>query len=78
MDRIDKLCLPPVAPRRHGARAREDAQALQGWFIVIIAIVYVTLLFAVASIGDRRSSGQAAALPRPHIYALSLAIYCTS
>ncbi|BCH27244.1 histidine kinase [Mesorhizobium sp. L-8-10] len=48
---------------------------MQGWVVVIIALAYVTLLFAIASIGDRR---RASARSRPYIYALSLAIYCTS
>lgn len=48
---------------------------MQGWVVVIIALAYVTLLFAIASIGDRRRSS---ARLRPYIYALSLAIYCTS
>lgn len=47
---------------------------MQGWVVVIIALAYVTLLFAIASVGDRRASGRS----RPYIYALSLAIYCTS
>lgn len=50
---------------------------MQGWVIGIIAIAYVTLLFVIASHGDRRAaSGKAGS--RPYIYALSLAIYCTS
>ncbi len=52
--------------------------ALQGWFVVIIAIAYVTLLFAVASIGDMRGKKRGSSQSRPYIYALSLAIYCTS
>ena len=51
---------------------------MQGWFIVIIAIAYVTLLFAIASLGDRRAAARGPGRPRPYIYALSLAIYCTS
>ncbi|MER9650230.1 PAS domain-containing hybrid sensor histidine kinase/response regulator [Mesorhizobium sp. M0199] len=51
---------------------------MQGWFIVIIAIAYVTLLFAIASLGDRRSTSSGPGRARPFIYALSLAIYCTS
>lgn len=51
---------------------------MQGWFIVIIAIAYVTLLFAIASLGDRRSAISGPGRARPFIYALSLAIYCTS
>ena len=51
---------------------------MQGWVIVIIALAYVTLLFAIASVGDRRSAAIGAGRARPFIYALSLAIYCTS
>ncbi|MGF7008064.1 NahK/ErcS family hybrid sensor histidine kinase/response regulator [Aminobacter sp. BE322] len=51
---------------------------MQGLAIVFIAIAYVSLLFAIASIGDRRAAGWAPGRPRPFIYALSLAIYCTS
>jgi Na+/proline symporter/signal transduction histidine kinase len=61
-----------------GKSAREDFQAVQGWFIVIIAIAYVTLLFVIASLGDRRSVPSGPGKARPFIYALSLAIYCTS
>ncbi|WP_315918595.1 NahK/ErcS family hybrid sensor histidine kinase/response regulator [Mesorhizobium sp. SP-1A] len=51
---------------------------MQGWFIVIVALAYVTFLFVVASLGDRLSSGHGPGRPRPFIFALSLAIYCTS
>lgn len=53
-------------------------RTVQGWFVVIIAIAYVTLLFAIASVGDRRSATIGLGRARPFIYALSLAIYCTS
>ena len=51
---------------------------MQGWAVVIAAIAYVTLLFGVASFGDRRAALVASERGRPIIYALSLAIYCTS
>ena len=51
---------------------------MQGLAVVFIAIAYVTLLFAIASIGDRRAASGGPGRPRPFIYALSLAIYCTS
>jgi len=51
---------------------------VQGWVVVIIAVAYVTLLFGIASLGDRRAARRRAGLSRPGIYALSLAIYCTS
>jgi Na+/proline symporter/signal transduction histidine kinase len=52
---------------------------LPGWIIFISAFGYVLLLFAVASYGDRRS--RIFGVPkggRPVVYALSLAVYCTS
>ncbi|MBX3566529.1 MAG: hybrid sensor histidine kinase/response regulator [Rhizobiaceae bacterium] len=51
---------------------------MQGWLVVFIAIVYVSLLFAIASFGDRKRLGVETRRLRPYIYALSLAIYCTS
>ena len=50
---------------------------MQGWGILAVAFCYLLLLFAVASIGDRRTASWNSA-PRPYIYALSLAVYCTS
>lgn len=50
---------------------------MQGWGIISVAFLYLLMLFAVASIGDRRASRWSSA-PRPYIYALSLAVYCTS
>ncbi|MGU3400599.1 NahK/ErcS family hybrid sensor histidine kinase/response regulator [Brucellaceae bacterium D45D] len=50
---------------------------MHGWGIIGAAFFYLLLLFAVASVGDRRASRWNSA-PRPYIYALSLAVYCTS
>jgi Na+/proline symporter/signal transduction histidine kinase len=50
-----------------------------GWVIFVVAVLYLLLLFAIASYGDRigmRPKRRMAG--RPIIYALSLAIYCTS
>ena len=52
---------------------------LPGWVIFASAFAYLLLLFAVASYGDRKS--RAHGVPengRPIVYALSLAVYCTS
>jgi Na+/proline symporter/signal transduction histidine kinase/CheY-like chemotaxis protein len=46
--------------------------------VIVVALAYVGVLFAIASYGDRRARRYPAAAPRPLIYALSLAIYCTS
>lgn len=51
---------------------------MQGWAVVIVAVLYVTLLFAIASFGDRKATLIGTSALRPYIYALSLAIYCTS
>jgi Na+/proline symporter/signal transduction histidine kinase len=52
---------------------------LSGSVIFLAAFAYVLLLFAVASYGDRRSRlGGVPRSGRPAVYALSLAIYCTS
>ncbi|HTO31764.1 MAG TPA: PAS-domain containing protein, partial [Pararhizobium sp.] len=52
---------------------------LSGSIIFAAAFAYLLLLFAVASYGDRQARKTAAAgQGRPLVYALSLAIYCTS
>lgn len=53
---------------------------LTSWTVVLIAVAYVGVLFAVASYGDRKiaSATGGHGKPRPLIYALSLAVYCTS
>lgn len=51
---------------------------MQGWVIAVAAIAYVTLLFAIASWGDRAAARNGQARARPYVYALSLAVYCTS
>ncbi|TYC52876.1 hybrid sensor histidine kinase/response regulator [Rhodobacterales bacterium] len=50
-----------------------------GWLVILTATVYILLLFAIASYGDRmprRYSSRKGG--RPFIYALSLSVYCTS
>jgi Na+/proline symporter/signal transduction histidine kinase len=52
---------------------------LPGWVILLSACAYILLLFAVASYGDRRSRRRGVPKKgRPVVYALSLAVYCTS
>jgi Na+/proline symporter/signal transduction histidine kinase/CheY-like chemotaxis protein len=46
--------------------------------IISASIAYVLLLFAVASYGDRKSAGGVQGRAKPYVYALSIAIYCTS
>ncbi len=51
---------------------------LQAWIVIAIALVYIGLLFVVASYGDRRWRLARAGRARMLIYPLCLAIYCTS
>jgi len=51
---------------------------IQPWITLIVAILYVLLLFAVASYGDRKVASYSRSQSRPNIYAFSLAIYCTT
>lgn len=44
----------------------------------LTALIYVAALFGIAYFGDRRASLQSSRVPRAAVYALSLAVYCTS
>ena len=46
--------------------------------IVLASFAYVALLFAIAYYGDRRADAGRSIIANPYIYALSLAVYCTS
>ena len=50
----------------------------EGWAIIAVALGYVTALFALAWLGDRYMRSRKRADGRPLIYALSIAVYCTS
>jgi Na+/proline symporter/signal transduction histidine kinase len=51
---------------------------LAGWVALLAALLYLLLLFAVAHYGDTRGRYLLAGAARPPIYALTLAVYCTS
>ena len=51
---------------------------LQGWVIVTVSFAYLGLLFAIAYFGDRRADAGRSIIANPTIYALSLAVYCTT
>ncbi|HEV7393326.1 MAG TPA: histidine kinase dimerization/phospho-acceptor domain-containing protein, partial [Burkholderiales bacterium] len=46
--------------------------------IVLASFAYVGLLFAIAYYGDKRADAGRSIIANPYIYALSLAVYCTS
>ena len=51
--------------------------ALSGWFIALLSAAYLGLLFAVARFGDARADAGKSIISA-NVYALSLAVYCTS
>ena len=51
---------------------------IDGWVIIAAATAYLGILFAVAYYGDLIAKKRPARRNRPAIYALSLAVYCTS
>ena len=51
---------------------------LQGWVIVAVSFGYLGVLFAIAYYGDQRAEAGRSVIANPYIYALSLAVYCTT
>ncbi len=54
---------------------------LNNWLIIVVSLAYIGVLFAIASYGDRLAAKRPAgrrATAKPVIYALTLAVYCTS
>ena len=51
---------------------------LQGWVIVTVSFAYLGVLFAIAYYGDKRADAGRSIIANPTIYALSLAVYCTT
>lgn len=51
---------------------------IDGWMVALLALLYVSALFGLAWFGDRTLLSRRGGGGRPLIYALSLAVYCTS
>ena len=51
---------------------------IEGWIVIALALGYVSGLFALAWYADRNFRSRKSGGGRPIIYALSLAVYCTS
>ncbi|MCK6405993.1 MAG: sensor histidine kinase [Rhodocyclaceae bacterium] len=51
---------------------------LQGSVVVVASALYLALLFAVAYWGDKRADAGRSVIANPTIYALSMAVYCTT
>jgi len=51
---------------------------LQSWVILLVSVLYLLILFAIAYYGDKRAEQKRSLIANPYIYALSIAVYCTS
>ena len=51
---------------------------LTGPVVIAISLFYLGLLFAIASFGDRRADAGRSIIASPYVFALSIAVYCTS
>jgi Na+/proline symporter/nitrogen-specific signal transduction histidine kinase len=51
---------------------------LSGSLILFASLVYLSLLFAIAYYGDRRADAKRSIIATPYVYALSIAVFCTS
>lgn len=51
---------------------------LPGWLVLLVSFGYLSLLFAIAYYGDRRADRGRSLTGHAAVYALSLAVYCTS
>jgi Na+/proline symporter/CheY-like chemotaxis protein/PAS domain-containing protein len=51
---------------------------LTSWLLALIALAYLGGLFAIAWAGDRWAAAGRQPVPKPIVYSLSLAVYCTS
>ena len=51
---------------------------MNGGLLVLIALAYVGLLFAIAYWGDKHVADGRSLINNPYVYTLSLAVYCTA
>jgi len=76
---VDRLTAWVFDDKKLGVWERETREDMIGsWAILAVSVGYVGLLFAIAYHGDRRARARGRPASRPFVYALSLAVYCTS
>jgi Na+/proline symporter/signal transduction histidine kinase len=51
---------------------------IDGWVIIACSFCYIGVLFCIAYLGDRAGRKRSTLAGRPYVYALALAVYCTS
>src|SRR5690606_11256577 len=76
---FDAISFPSALAYSRPKGRRTAGGSMPGSLIFALALAYLLLLFAVASYGDRKAKRTGrTSKGRPLVYALSLAIYCTS
>src|SRR5271157_1230454 len=75
---LDRDCQCPPRSCNLVGRREETHGSMNGATVFLIAIGYVLLLFVIAWWGDRGGRRFVSGNPRAIVYALSLAVYCTS
>ncbi|WP_425450159.1 hybrid sensor histidine kinase/response regulator [Virgifigura deserti] len=68
----------PVFQYAGNGRAAEGGFMIQGWAILAFSLGYVGFLFAIAHYGDKVARARGRPTAKPVVYALSLAVYCSS
>src|SRR5262245_53548792 len=51
---------------------------MPGWLVVVVSAAYLGLLFTIAYYGDKRADRGRSLINSSAVYALSIAVYCTS
>src|SRR6185437_3630208 len=69
---------PPRTSRRRATSISGEARLIAGWLLLLVALLYVGLLYGVAWAGDRRPLYPRQPRLRPIVYSLALAVYCSS
>ena len=64
--------------RRPSRLRLKDRPMLSGPVIILVSLLYLSLLFAIAYYGDKRADRGRSIIATPHVYALSIAVFCTS
>lgn len=50
----------------------------EGWILFVIILAYLSILFLIAYLAEKREKAGKSLVSNPYVYSLSLAVYCTS
>ncbi|MCB0161704.1 MAG: hypothetical protein KDD83_26385, partial [Caldilineaceae bacterium] len=51
---------------------------LAGGTIFLVVLLYMSVLFTIAYVGDKRADAGRSIIRNPYVYALSMGVYCTA